>query len=98
MEPKILDCYVGRNQLTPSAFFNVRRAGDRLQAQLTGQSYFDVLPESQTNFFYEAVDAQITFNTNTDGRATNLVLHQNGRDLPAPKLSDEPEKERVAIK
>jgi D-alanyl-D-alanine-carboxypeptidase/D-alanyl-D-alanine-endopeptidase len=98
LDSKILDRYVGRYQLAPSAFFNVRRAEDRLQAQLTGQSYFDLFPESRTNFFYDVVDAQITFNTNAEGLATNLVLHQNGRDMPAPKISDEPEKERVAVK
>jgi D-alanyl-D-alanine-carboxypeptidase/D-alanyl-D-alanine-endopeptidase len=98
LDSKILDRYVGRYQLTPFAFFNVRRAESRLQAQLTGQSYFDLFPESRTDFFYDVVDAQITFNVNAEGRATNLVLHQNGRDLPAPKISDEPEKERVAIK
>jgi len=98
LDSKFLDRYVGRYQLSPSAFFNVRRAGDRLQAQLTGQSYLDLFPESQTDFFYDVVDAQITFNTNAGGRVTSLVLHQNGRDLPAPKLSDKPEKERAAIK
>jgi hypothetical protein len=98
LDSKTLDRYVGRYQLSPSAFFNVRRGGDRLQVQLTGQSYFDVFPESPTNFFYEAVDAQITFNTNAEGRATSLVLHQNGRDQTAPKIADAPEKERVAVK
>jgi D-alanyl-D-alanine-carboxypeptidase/D-alanyl-D-alanine-endopeptidase len=98
LDSKTLDRYVGRYQLSPSAFFNVRRAGDRLQAQLTGQSYFDVFPESPTDFFYDAVDAQITFNTNAECRATNLVLHQNGRDQTAPKIADMPEKEHMAIK
>ncbi len=98
LDAKILDRYVGRYQLSPASFFNVRRANDRLQAQLTGQPYFDVFPESQSNFFYEAVDAQLTFNTNAEGRATDLVLHQNGANLPAPRISDETEKERVAVK
>jgi D-alanyl-D-alanine-carboxypeptidase/D-alanyl-D-alanine-endopeptidase len=98
LEPGILDRYVGRYQLTPFAFVNVRRAQGRLQAQLTGQSYFDLFPESRTNFFYDVVNAQISFDINAEGHATNLVLHQNGRDLAAPKISDEPEKERVAVK
>jgi hypothetical protein len=43
------------------------------------------------------VDAQIIFNRDANGRATGLVLHQNGLDQTAEKISDEPTKERVAI-
>ncbi len=98
LEPAILDGYTGRYQLTPLAFFSVRRTGSSLEAQLTGQPYFEILPENRTNFFYEVVDAQITFNTDASGRATSLVLHQNGLDQTANKISDEPSKERTAIK
>jgi hypothetical protein len=98
MEPNVLDRYVGRYQLTPFAFFNVRRAEGHLQAQLTGQSYLDLFPESQTDFFYDVVDAQISFNTNAGGRVTSLVLHQNGQNLTAKKIPDEPEKGRMTIK
>lgn len=98
LDAKILDRYVGRYQLTPFAFFNLRRDGEHLMAQLTGQSYFEIFPESVTEFFYKVVDAQLTFHTNTEGQVTELVLHQNGRDQTARKISGEPPKERAAIK
>ena len=98
LDSAILDGYVGRYQLTPLFFFNVRRAGDGLEAQLTGQPYFEIFPKDRTNFFYEVVDAQITFNTDANGRATSLVLHQNGLDQTAKKISDEPLKDRTAVK
>jgi hypothetical protein len=31
-------------------------------------------------------DQQIAFETGPDGRATRLVLHKAGRDMPAPRL------------
>jgi D-alanyl-D-alanine-carboxypeptidase/D-alanyl-D-alanine-endopeptidase len=98
LDAKPLDGYVGRYELNAAAFFNIRRDSDHLRAQLTGQPYFDLFPESSANFFYKVVDAQITFNTNADGRATSLVLHQNGRDQTAKKISDETPKERVVVK
>jgi hypothetical protein len=96
LDSVVLDRYAGRYELAPRIFFDVRRAGDHLEAQLTGQSYLDIFPESETRFFYEDVDAQITFSS--DGtKATSLTLHQNGIDQTAPKISDDVPKERVAI-
>lgn len=97
LKPEILDRYVGRYELAPGAFFNLRRDGNRLLAQLTGQPYAEIFPESETNFFYKIVDAQITFHV-AGGRTTELVLHQNGIDQTARKISDEPPKERQAVK
>ncbi len=97
LKPEILDRYVGRYELAPGAHFSLRRDGSRLLAQLTGQSYLEIFPESETNFFYKVVDAQITFHV-AGGRTTELVLHQNGVDQTARKISDEPPKERQAVK
>lgn len=98
LDPKLLDRCVGRYQLTPKMFFNIRRAGDHLQVQLTGQSYLDIFPESETRFFCEVVDAQISFATNSVGAVTDLTLHQSGIDQKAPKISDEIPKDAVSIK
>ncbi len=97
LQPEILDRYVGRYQLAPGVFFNLRRDGSRLLAQLTGQSYVEIFAESETNFFYKVVDARITFYV-AAGRATELVLHQNGVDQTARKISDAPPQERRAVK
>jgi hypothetical protein len=32
------------------------------------------------------VDAQITFKTDSQGRATELILHQNGLNMPGKRL------------
>ena len=57
----------------------------------------EIFPESETNFFYKVVDAQLTFHT-AGGRTTELVIHQNGVDQTAKRISDEPPKERQAVK
>jgi CubicO group peptidase (beta-lactamase class C family) len=98
LEPNVLDRYIGQYELTPTVFFNLRRDGTKLMAQLTGQSFLEIFPESETNFFYKRVNAQITFNTDASGKVQSLVLHQNGIDQTAKKISDEPPKERQAVK
>jgi CubicO group peptidase (beta-lactamase class C family) len=86
LSPQVLDRYIGRYELAPGVFFILRRENDRLMAQLTGQSFLELFPESETEFFYKAVEAQITFVKDSQGRVTRLVLHQNGRDQNARKL------------
>ncbi len=86
VDPKTYDAYVGQYELAPGSVFVVRREGDRLRAQLTGQPSYEVFPESETNFFYRVVDAQLTFVKNAEGKVTHLVLHQNG-DRDAKRIS-----------
>jgi len=97
-ESKLLERCVGRYQLSPKFFFNIRRADDHLQVQLTGQGYLDIFPESETRFFCEDVNAQISFATNEAARVTSLTLHQNGTDQTASKISDEVPNDPVPIK
>lgn len=86
IDPKILARYVGRYQLLPEVFFDVTARGDQLYVKLTGQPSLPVYAESQTRFFYEVVEAAITFEVNDDGMATALVLHQGGMDQRATKI------------
>lgn len=86
LDPKLYDTYVGEYQLAPGAVFTIRRDGDRLLARLTGQSFLEIFPESETEFFYNVVNAQIAFVKDNQGRVTDLVLHQNGQNPKAAKI------------
>jgi D-alanyl-D-alanine-carboxypeptidase/D-alanyl-D-alanine-endopeptidase len=46
--------------------------------QATGQSKIEIFPESTKDFFLKVIDAQITFVTDSQGKATELILHQGG--------------------
>jgi len=81
-----LDALVGRYALAPQFIVTVTRQGERLFAQLTGQAVFEVFPQSPTEVVWTVVPASATFVLGSDGKAVSLVLHQNGRDLPAPRL------------
>jgi hypothetical protein len=72
--------------MTPQFVLTVTPTNGRLMVQATGQPELDVFPESETQFFYRAVDAQLTFELNADGYATALVLHQNGRNRRATRV------------
>jgi len=86
VDPKIFDGYAGNYELAPGFVIAVTREGDHLYAQATGQGKAEIYAEGEREFFYKVVDAQITFVTDAQGRATQLILHQNGRDLPAKRV------------
>jgi len=86
VNPKIFDGYVGLYQLAPNFILTITREGDQLFGQATGQPKFEIYPESERQFFLKVVDAQITFETDSTGRATSLTLHQNGADMPAKRV------------
>ncbi len=83
----VLDAYPGTYQLAPSVQVFIRRDGDALTAQVSGQGRLPLFAESETRFFFKAVDAQIDFAKDPAGAVTSLTLHQNGHDLPAPRIS-----------
>jgi hypothetical protein len=95
VDPKLFDNYIGQYQIAPNVLMWITREngpeGARLMAQVSGQGKTAIFAESETEFFYKEVDAQITFGKDS------LTLHQNGRDIQAPRVSKDPPKERVAI-
>jgi serine-type D-Ala-D-Ala carboxypeptidase/endopeptidase len=90
LNPKILDGYVGQYQLAPNFILTITREGEQLFAQATGQPKVQIFPESPREFFYKIVDAQITFETDSTGRAISLTLHQKGANVPARRIEGAP--------
>ena len=86
VDPALYDRYIGRYQLAPDFILTVTRDNDRLYVQATGQERFEIFPENERNFFLKVLNAQISFDANGDGKATRLVLHQNGASSPAKRI------------
>jgi hypothetical protein len=72
--------------LAPNFTITITRAGDHLFEQATNQPKFEIFPESDKGYFLKAVEAQITFVTDAQGRATELILHQGGADQHAKRV------------
>lgn len=90
IDPKLFDRYIGRYQLAPDFILAVAREGDHLFTQATGQPKVELFPESNQDYFLKVVDAQITFVIDSNGRGTELILHQGGRDQHAKRIEGEP--------
>jgi CubicO group peptidase (beta-lactamase class C family) len=81
LSPEILKQYVGTYELTPNFSLAITLENGQLISQGTNQGKAPMFAESETMFFLKLVDAQIEFVKNEKGEVTNLVLHQNGRDV-----------------
>ena len=81
----VLETYVGFYPLSPEFALTVTVENGNLWVQATGQDNYQVFPESETEFFYTVVDAQLTFTKDDAGEVAGLILHQGGRNTPAPK-------------
>lgn len=88
LDTKVLDGYVGNYELLANFILTVTREGNQLFLQGTNQPRSAVYPKSSAEFFSKLVDAQITFDADAQGQATALVLHQGGRDMRGPRISD----------
>lgn len=80
------EALVGRYQLAPNFVLAITLEDGQLFGQATGQPKFPVFAESPTSLFLKVVEAQMTFTIGPDGHATSMVLHQNGRDMPAARV------------
>lgn len=88
-DPAHFDKYVGYYELAPNLIFQVTRKGDKFYDQLTRQQPVELFPESETKFFETVVAAQLSFVSDGGGQVTGLVLHQNGQEQPAPRISED---------
>jgi CubicO group peptidase (beta-lactamase class C family) len=86
LDPKILDRYTGVYQLAPGITLTFTREGAHMFSQPTNQPKIEIFAASEKEFFLKVADAQITFETGEDGRATAATLHQNGRDQKAKRV------------
>ncbi len=88
IDSKIYDDYVGQYDYGSEGVLIVTKKGDRLFAQLTGQSKCEIFPLSEDKFFWKIVDAQITFVRDEKGNVTHAVHYQGGCITKASKLEE----------
>jgi CubicO group peptidase (beta-lactamase class C family) len=82
---EVLAQYVGTYELSPTFSIVITLEGDHLMAQPTNQSKIPLFAESQTKFFHKAVDAQIEFFKDENGKVASLTLYQAGRETKGVK-------------
>jgi hypothetical protein len=86
LAPEVLDAYVGEYQLAPNFIITIRREGAGLRGRATGQNEVTLLPQTETRFALQEVEATVEFERDASGKVVRLQLTQGGRTNPAPKI------------
>ena len=77
--------YPGDYQVAPQFALTITASEGKLTAQATGQGPTQLFPFEVDKFFLKVVEAQVEFTRGADGKVDGLILHQNGRDMKAPR-------------
>jgi CubicO group peptidase (beta-lactamase class C family) len=85
--PEILERCTGVYALRPGFTLTVRRDGDALAAQPTGQPPLRFVPESDTTFAAAAVTTKLTFVSDEGGAVTGVRFQQNGREIAGKRMA-----------
>ncbi|MGD0015349.1 MAG: prolyl oligopeptidase family serine peptidase, partial [Bryobacteraceae bacterium] len=85
IDTKILDSYAGVYESTPGAVFRVRRAENRLMAQVGEQGPVELVPFSDDEFFMVEGPAKVVFERNAVGKVVSLKIWHIGREFSAKK-------------
>ena len=86
IDNSVLSKYEGQFQLAPGFIITIRVDGNKIFAQATGQSEFEIFPSSETKFYLKVVNAQIDFVKNDDGDFNKLILYQSSREMPGERV------------
>jgi hypothetical protein len=86
--PEVLSKYVGIYAMSPTVNMTITLVDGQLVSQMTGQGKVGLSPESATTFTPQGINAEIDFPKDEKGPASQLILHQNGRDVTMKRLDD----------
>jgi CubicO group peptidase (beta-lactamase class C family) len=98
LDGRTYESYVGQYQFATNDIIGIRRDGDRLLVQETGQPGDELLPQSETRFFLRVSGKRVIFTRESSGRAGNLIFDADGTASKFVKTSDHPLKPRVPPK
>jgi hypothetical protein len=89
LDRKTLDRYAG-NYLVGGVLITVTRDDAHLFIQLPRQPKVELFPRSEHDFFVKIDDGTVSFETDAQGRATALVVHNGERHDRVPRLAGNP--------
>ena len=92
VDKKIFDGLVGRYQMLPNLILNITRDGDDLYAKISGDSAVEIFPESEKEYFAKSLPMTLSFTTDANGTATQVVLRLDAQKITAKRIDGEPQK------
>ena len=90
IDPKSLDGFFGRYQFSPQVLLRITRAtGTHLFVQENDEPKQELVPEGDRKFFSTSADDEYTFEVDSSGLATEIILRTDGKDIPIKRVPGE---------
>ena len=86
IDPAVLGRYVGVYRFGPTYTVQVSLEYGHLWVRDTGDKVLQLLGESDTEFFFQTMDVQVSFVTDSSGKAIKMITHVNGEDSVGVKM------------
>jgi CubicO group peptidase (beta-lactamase class C family) len=88
VDSAIYEKYVGKYQVAPDEVVTIIRDNSHLFVQVPNQPKFEILPESETDFFAEigGTNIKLHFQVTEDGAVTGVNVLQAGQKIQAQKI------------
>jgi CubicO group peptidase (beta-lactamase class C family) len=89
VDPAIYEKYVGRYQVAPDEVVTIITENSHLFVQVPNQPKFEILPESETDFFAEigGTNIELHFQVTEDGAVTGMIVLSGGQEVHAEKIN-----------
>ena len=86
VDPATLGPYVGVYRFGPNYTVQVSLEYGHLWVRDTSDKALELFSEKDNDFFFQAIDAQVSFVADASGKVTRMILHVNGEDSVAVKV------------
>jgi len=86
VDPRLLDKYVGRYRFSPEIVLAITREGNTLFVQENDEPKQELGAEGERRFFSKTADDEYSFEIDSSGRVTTMILHTGGKDLPMKRI------------
>ena len=85
INPALLDAYTGKYKFN-NIVVTISKENNKLFAQPTNQSKFEMAPVSETDFVIKEINAKLSFVKDPNGKVNKIKLNMNGMDSELPKM------------
>jgi predicted esterase len=86
IDSHVFESYKGKYEIQPGVNIDVYSDSGKLMVKTPEGTMIQLLPLSDSDYFIEVADIQVTFGKIENGKVDKLIVHQNGRDNEAKKI------------
>ena len=86
IDPQVFDNYVGEYKADAGFVVKIMKEGDKLMGQGPGGPPVQLFPYTETEYFLDVMDLQITFVKDESGKVSELIIHERDEDITAKKV------------